>query len=313
MPGSFDTDSVDSGSSLTLVVGWRSGQKTKLGQLILGETVREAMQRTIEGTLVDLAERSCETWTPEADLTPETYLRASVAELGDAPILATIHQGLSFREALLTAEALPLLAPKDLPAAELSFYAITVGDAPGQRTAFLRRTNPRRGLRSGRILSSYHDVLTRIEDPVFSFDSLIDIVFSFDDVYVLSQTAFAALFRSHETLMAQVPGWTKDLAANVSISKEGQERLTAKAIRDSRIKTRLEAIVRRRHLSEVRPDVIVSRLFDVGLDAERLLDKTGSFILEAEDIADVLQFLNEDLFVGALTNTGFRADKKAQR
>lgn len=148
---------------------------------------------------------------------------------------------------------------------------------------------------------------------MFAFDELVDLVFAEGRVLVLSQSAFTALFRSQATLMAQVPGWTTELADHVPIGPEGQKRLSAKAIRDSRVKTRLEAIVKRGHLADVGPDLIRERMGDLGLDPSTLLDAEGQLILEEEDIPGVLQFLNEDLFVGALTNAGFRADKKAPR
>lgn len=234
--------------------------------------------------------------------------------LGDAPILAPEHSGASLFEIALSAEALDVLDPNELPAADMGFYVITLGDEPGHRAAFLRRANPRRGLRGGKIWTSYHDVLTRIDEPVFAFDDLVDLVFFEDEALVLSQTAFVALFRSQETLMAQVPRWTSDLSAHVPISGEGIVRLNALAIRNSRAKARLEAIVRRGHLATVSAAVIAEKLVEVGLDVEALINSDGELVFETDDEAMMaLQFLNEDLFVGTLTSTGFRADKKATR
>lgn len=309
----FNSSDLDVGEALTLSVGWRSGRKTKLGQLTMASDVAAEIGAIVAATLADLDERSPETWAPDADLSPETYLMMEARDLGEAPLLASEHGELTLAEALMSAESLPVLRPNELPVPDLTFYAITLGDAPGQRVAFLRRANPRRGLRRGRLMTSYSDVLTRIESPVFAFDDLVDLVFWGDSVLVLSQTAFTAIFRSQETLMAQVPGWTSELAQHVTISAQGQERLSAKAIRDSRVKMRLESIVKRGHLADVEPAVISERMTVVGLDAAALLDPEGRLLLEDEDIPSVLQFLNEDLFVGALTSTGFRADKKAVR
>lgn len=228
-------------------MGWRSGRKTKLGQLSVGAEVAAVLRDVVSAALADLADRSPEPWAPDADLSQETYLTMHASGLGDAPTLAAEHQGLSLVNALLAAEALPVLHPEELSSPHLGFYAITVGDTPGERALLLRRTNPRRGLKRGRMMTCYSDVLKRIEKPVFAFNELIDLVFLGERVFVLSQTAFIALFRSQETLMAQVAKWTSELAVHVGITKEGQQWLSAKAIRDSRAKTRLEAIVKRGH------------------------------------------------------------------
>jgi hypothetical protein len=304
-------EAIDISESLTLSVGWRSGQKIKLGQLTVGGDVELALREIINGALYAIDEREAEAWAPDADLSPETYLFMSQTELGTAPILASEHGEMTLVEALGSAESLPSLNPNDLPAADMQFYAITIGDTPGHRATFLRRLNPRRGLRGGKLLTSYHDVLTRIEDPVFAFDEYVDLIFAGELVLILSQSSFVSIFRAQQTLMAQVPRWTTELAGHVAITTEGQERLSAKAIRDSRMRTRLEAIVKRGHLSDVPVATIRIKMDELGLDQARLLDSSGNFEMEDVDIPVVLQFLNEDLFPGALTGVGFRADKKA--
>jgi len=306
-------EAIDISEALTLSVGWRSGQKVKLGQLTVGSDVELALREIVNGALSAIDEREAEIWAPDADLSPETYLVMNQSDLGNAPKLAGEHGEATLVDALGSAEGLPTLNPNDLPAADMQFYAITIGDSPGTRVTFLRRINPRRGLRGGKLLTSYHDVLTRIEDPVFAFDEYIDLVFSGESVIILSQSSFMAIFRAQQTLMAQVPGWTAELASHIAITTDGQERLSAKAIRDSRMRTRLEAIVKRGHLADVPVSTIRSKMDELGLDQAQLLDSSGNFEMEDADIPVVLQFLNEDLFPGALTGVGFRADKKATR
>jgi len=172
-----DLAAIDPDSPVSLSVGWRSGTKLRLAQMMLGVEVVGRFRQLIADTLDDMEERTQEPWTPEADLTPETYLTVDRGVLGEAPLLASEHQAITFAEALLAPEALRVLAPNDLPTKDLELYAITVGSEPGERAAFLRRSNPRRGLRAGRLLTSYHDVLTRIDAPVFGFDLDVDLIF----------------------------------------------------------------------------------------------------------------------------------------
>ena len=233
--------------------------------------------------------------------------------MGTAPILGNEHGNLSLLAALQFAETLPDLKPDDLPVGDLSFYAVVIGDIAGSRAVFLRRSNPRRGLKRGRIYSLLADTLQRIEEPIFAFDEWMDLVAVGKDVFVLSQTVFAALFRDQDALAQQVPQWTTDLIAAVPIEAAGRQRLEECAQRDSRIRARLEAIVRRGHLASVSKEVLREAMQSAELDADSLINADGEFLLEEEDIASVLYFLNEDLFSGSLTQTNFRADKKATR
>lgn len=50
-----------------------------------------------------------------------------------------------------------------------------------------------------------------------------------------------------------------------------------------------------------------------GLDPERLINSDGELDVGESDIQPLLYFLNEDLFFGSLTETAFRADRKAAR
>jgi hypothetical protein len=304
----FDVD-----GSLSLSVGWKSGTKIRLGQLTVGEDVADSLRDVVFAAVDAIHRREPEPWAPDADLSQETYLVIKQHDLGEAPALSGVQPGQGLASALMAAEDLGVLSPQELPKADLQFYVITIGSTPGARVSFLRRTNPRRGLRGGKLLTSYHDVLTRIEDPIFAFDDLIDLIFVDDVVLISSQSAFVALFRAQQTLMAQVPRWSAELASHIAITTDGQERLSARAIRDSRLRMRLEAIVKRGHLADVSPAVVRVKMTELGLDQDRLIADSGELMLEDSDIPLVLQFLNEDLFPGALTGTGFRADKKAAR
>ncbi len=307
-------EAVDSSQSVTLTVGWRSGSKIRLGRVPLTEAVADAFREGVAAVSTNLGEREPEEWTPDADLSPETYLVAERSALGASPLLADLpFEAESLFDALMGAADLEVLHPGELPAADLAFYAVTVGDEPDDLTVFLRRSNPRRGLRRGKWFTSYGDALAKIEEPIFSFDDDTDLIFQGDAVFVLSQTAFAMLFRSNAELSAQVPRWVDDLKAHVPMSKKGVKRLQDRVLRDSRLKRRLEAIVTRGHLQDVSAEKLRAEMEALDLDPDALLDSKGRLTMADEDIPEVLQFLNEDLFYGALTNAGFRADKKAAR
>lgn len=303
---------VSDSDAITLAVGWTIGKNTKIRQVILGKDVADEFYQVVKQTVEDLQERESAIWTPDADLTPETYLIFPADEVNEFPRLTSDHDGKTFLEVLTEAERLEAINPKHLPTGNITFYALVLGD-PGSRTVFIRRSNPRRGLKRGKIYGTLGDTLQRVEKPIFAFDGWIDLVLHGDQLYVLSQTVFAAFFRDQESLAKKIPEWIEQLARHVPLAESSRDCLKAKVTRDSRMKARLEAIVRRDHLADVSVATLRTAMEDNELDPQRLLDTDGNLVLEDDDVAPVLYLLNEDLFIGSLTKTGFRADKKATR
>ncbi|ROS22956.1 hypothetical protein EDF34_3129 [Cellulomonas sp. PhB150] len=163
------------------------------------------------------------------------------------------------------------------------------------------------------MLTVYRDVLREIDGPVFGFDETIDLVVHGEELFILSQVAFAAIFRDNQSLAARAPQWVADIRSCVTITDEGVSRLVVRALRDTRLLGRLEAIVHRGHLTSVTPQALRSAMIGYGLPADDLVDASGALVLDDADIPVMLQFLNEDLFVGGLSNTPFRADRKHSR
>lgn len=308
-----DLSQVDLTGDLTLTVAWRSGTKVKLGRIETGGAVDVEFRALIAEAIDDIEDRSPEPWAPDADLSAETYLVIARDQLGDAPLLANEFQGRSLVEVLGTSQTIPVVHAGDLPAADLVFYALTIDHVGGGRVSFLRRSNPRRGLRKAPLYAGLRDALTRIEEPIFAFDGFVDMVFVGDLVAILSSGAFAALFRDQETLTAQVPKWADELHAHVPIAAEGRDRLIELAHARTFLRTRLEAIVVRGHLKDVSTEDLRKAMKANDLDADALINQKGELVLEEADVQTVLYFLNEDLFYGSITEVGFRADKKAAR
>lgn len=140
---------IDTEASMSLAVGWTVGKNTKIRQVVLGADVEAAFREVVRSTLSDLDTREAADWTPDADLSPETFLVLDSSDVGDSPTLTTDHENKAFLEVLAEAERLEAIHPKHLPTGDLTFYAIVIGD-PGNRSVFIRRSNPRRGLKRGR-------------------------------------------------------------------------------------------------------------------------------------------------------------------
>ena len=88
--------SVDPSGAFTLVVGWMSGTKTKLRQILTAEAVEDAFRDVIGASLHDIRNREAQPWTPDANASPETFLVISTADLGRLPRLQPSMEAAGF-------------------------------------------------------------------------------------------------------------------------------------------------------------------------------------------------------------------------
>jgi hypothetical protein len=311
---SLDLASIDTGGSVSLVVGWLSAGKVKLSNVAIAQEVQEAFREVVTDTVSDLTNREAEPWSPEAVVTAETYLVVAVSTLGEMPELARdIAAHGTFASALQNAASLPVLDARRIPGAEMSLYAFVVGDDPDARAVFLRRSNPRRSLRRGRVFAAMHDTLVRVEEPLFGFDALVDMVIVGGGAGVISQTAFGAIFRSNEALAALVPQWVDEVEKTLPFSTEGRAFLLDKARRDSRIRSRLDSIVARGHLAKVSATALREAISGADLHPDDYLSDKDELLVTEENVFDLMHVLNEDLYEGPLSAARFRVDRKQVR
>lgn len=302
----------DTTGDMTLVIGWRSGTKTKLRRVNMDQSVAADMRAVAVAVAEDIAGRENEAWSPEAASAPEVLLTLATGEVGPTPTLARDIEELSpLLNALRLASALDPMTAENLPAAELQFYALVIGDNVGDRTVWIRLTNARRGLRRGRSFTKLADTLTKVEDPIFGFEDDLDMVAKGGVLGILNQGAFKKLFRDNSDLADQVPSWIASWTEHLAITEDAEQVLVARCRADSRLRMKLESISFRGHLPSVPPARIRTKMHEFGMDASRFFNEHGDLDFLAEDVPDLLKVLNEDIFKGALTDTLFRADRKA--
>lgn len=306
----LDWDGLELDAALTLVVGWNSSGKTKLRKVNMAVNVEVPLLDVIEQNVQSLVTREAEQWAPDAVVTPETYLVMSRDGVGTRPTLARdVQDRGTFLEALRAGAGLPRMEREEVPAADMGFYALVVGNDPDNRTVFIRRLNPRRSLHRGRIFGVLSDVLARVEEPLFGFDLDVDLVLVDESLVVLSQTAFAAFFRDQDALRAQVPQWANLIGMTLPFADGSREALANKAQRDSRVRTRLEAAASRGHLAAVTIPIVTGVLEGHGIDPDTYV-QDDKLVVTEETAAQLLQVLNEDLYEGPLSAARFRADRK---
>lgn len=297
---------------MTLAVGWRSGPKTKVKRVNMSQGVEAELRIVATAVAADVESREVARWSPEIVSSPEVVHVVPVAEVGSGPVLAKDVEGFgTLLQALAQAGDLPKLTASELPAAELQFYALVIGDEAASRTVWIRLTNVRRGLKPDRkIFTTLDDTLTKVLDPIFGFDDDLDLVAAGGQLAVLSQGSFKKLFRDNEQLAAQIPAWIAHITDHLPIVPAAEAILAEKSKKDSRVRNKLEAINFRGHLPNVPPATIRKAMRDYGLDAKRFFNQQNKLDFKEEDVSDLLKVLNEDLFKGLLTDAKFWASAK---
>src|SRR5690606_2049862 len=155
------------------------------------------------------------------------------------------------RLVLDAAAELDLMGPDELARKSVAFYAAVLGDDPENRVAFLRKANPKRGLRPGRIWTTFHDALTRIDTPDLVLDDSFDLIMDATGIAILSQSAFELLFRDTPAVQERVPEWVQAISDVLPLADDGAERLAERCNRDSRLRKRVRNIHERGHLQDV--------------------------------------------------------------
>ncbi|WP_300908220.1 hypothetical protein [Corynebacterium stationis] len=296
--------------AITFFVGWQSGKSYNLRQVGLHKSIASNFLEIANQTAQNLVIREEETWSPEADLTPETYLVCDIDSVGDEPKITHQPNDL-FLPTLLNAELLERVSAKDIPNRSLALYGFTIGEGE-DRTVFIRKSNPRRGLGRGKFFGVYNDIIRRELDPVLAFDDLIDLVVVRDKLIVLSQTAFAMFFRDNNALVQLVPKWSQVISQHVPFGGDSLNLIEERAQRDSRQRQRLESIATRGHLKGQTISDFETAMKECGLDPLKYI-QGDQIIVQQDDVPQILYFLNEDLFAGSISKTNFRVDKKAAR
>jgi len=225
---------------LWLVVGWRVGARIECARVPTSTDIADDLREVCADTLDRLSGLEPRRWSREIGPEDDEYLIATMEQVGlDSPLLA----------ALSTAD-FDVLHPRTLPDRDLLFYTFIVGPPDGRLT-FLRKYNPRRGLRN-RLVGLFTDTLTRLVDPLFTFDDRIDLVLDLTGgAAILNLGAFEVLFRTSPEMLARTPEYVADIAAALPIDTDAAEALTAAAEANSMLRRRLQAIVERGHLATV--------------------------------------------------------------
>lgn len=302
---------VDLKAPVRLILGYRStGKNVSLSRVALAADAQAMFAGIATAVLGDRESREPEEWGPARPVSPETYLIATCAAVGGVPQVSrsTVQPLLV---ALIDTDSIPEVDGDALRKTEPYFYAFQIGMGDASLT-FLRKMNPLRGLRKKR-LAVLDDELRVVSHAVFAFDGYADMVVTPSHLLIFNQTAFAAIFRGQAELERMTKGWVDGIRATTPMTETSASALLAKGKSDSRVSKRIESISRRGHLVNLTASNLRKGMERCDLNPEQYFNEAGELVFDEESLPEVLKFLNEDMFKGALTDALFEVDSKAPR
>ena len=291
---------LDLGEPVSLGIGWRERNTIDGGRVEITNPVADRF-RAIAGSHVEaLVSRSPRPFSPEADLEPrEEYLVADVAELDADEPITNLLDGLELRDPI---------SIRGLPKRSLLFYAFVFP----QQATFLRKLNPYQTAKTGKVWTRLGDTLTEISDPLFAFDSRVDLVITAEEILISNAMAFELLFKEEGYFMRHIDNWVQAISDYLPLTAGSSQLLIEGCRTNTRLRRRLESIHHRGHLRDVPIAAVQTQAEDQGLDPEEFI-QNGELDLHAAPIDDVLKLLNEDLFTGPFSGAQFAVDKKSPR
>lgn len=290
-------------AGLSLLIGWETGANKTVHVRSL--PLNAAAGNDLRAAVVDASKRLRDwtpvTYGPDMELDESTYAVVDRSQLAtNTSIVAELEQAKP-----------PEGSQEDLNRG-LLFYAVSVGP-PGARVVFIRRYNPTSNLKV-KWFGVFGDELSPVKDQLVALDlTRFDVVLvAGAGLLVFDLTQYERLFRDSPELLARTPAKVEELNEQLTLTASTQAVLTEAALSNSRIRSRLLAVVASGRLKHVSKRRLREAMQEFGLDADAHLTSDG-LAFEAADAMSIMELLNEDLSIGPLTDTKYVISRKAPR
>jgi hypothetical protein len=290
-------------ATLTLLIARRSGRRIVGGQVGVADDARDALREIVRGAQTRHAQLVAQPYDPDAQLEAGEYFQVSRSETQDT---------LGVLELLERGPEAQLLEIAEISKQAQLLYAVIVGADPDSRVAYVTRSNPARIARAGYFFTPKRQLLTRVESPVLLFEDRVDLIITREQMVINDQATFEQWFRDTPAVQERVGEWVNSIAQHLPLEGDGAARLEAQAREHPRLRRMLYSIHDRGHLKDVPISRIRHHAQAQGLDPN-VLTKGDKLVFNEADPTTLLKLLNEDLFLGGLTDEPFAADRKRRR
>jgi hypothetical protein len=295
---------IDLQGPIKLIVVWPRGSGYDGGYVKIEDEIAAHLRRASANTVAKFEDREPREYFADMQLEGEEFLYVNDEELvGDSAVA----------DYVLPAARLQTVNSRSLPSRRIALYAAVLGSGEDM-VAFVRKSNPRNGVRSGSLLGSLGNTLTKIDKPIFTLDDHFDLIVDEGGIAALNQNTFEVLFRDTPSLQQRIPEWIEAIGnSSHPFAGDGADRLAKRCQTDGRLRKRVRNIAERGHLAQVGADRIRKHLRALSMDEMDFLTEADEFVLDDGDPFRLVYLLNEDFFKGGLTDVSFRSDRKAPR
>ncbi len=328
-PADWAALKLDKGTRLLL--GWRDGRRDldALPARMTSDVSKEVIA-ACESALRGMAQLDRRIYSGIPALEPEQYLSLAIAT-GSTGVVSdeadTLEKldGMMPEEAAATARLVELvngtfdvdewLTKDELALGSWLFYAIVVQLEEGGVAAFVRKYNPQRGLKAGRLrVAANGNTLARFDDPLFNFDFNFDLIIAPNEIAILNVTAFNSVFADIELAKIHAGEHVTTITSSVIVSLSApSEALFRKECEErASLANRARRLAHADYLNRVTPAALRDALQRHGMSADRL-GKTKVRLTNREDVEVFLDLVEGLYYEADFTGEARRADRYSVR
>lgn len=298
----FDLKEAKLGPGMSLVVIERDGDELEDAEVKISGDASTYLADSWKRTLAAIDAADPVSYSPEVVFRPEDNQVLVINE--------DVRDENEAAELLLGDEDRPLKKPADVDADSLYLYALVSTTSAG-RLVMIKKTSPARRARQGKRWALAEDELRMLDDDPWQLHPTLDLVVGESGAFALSLTYFEQLFKDAERLSAKVGDWVEEVHAALPMTNSQRKVLVERCRESSRLRRRLRAITNRGHLDRVSIADVRRHAGQMGLDSKKFV-KSNKLVVDDVNAGELLQLLNEDLFLGGLTGDRFRSEGKEQ-
>lgn len=177
------------------------------------------------------------------------------------------------------------------------------------RLLFVRKRSPLLTT-ARRTVAVLNDALTRLRNPLFTFDEHIDLIVAPGrGVIGLSERPFNLLFRDAPELVERTPTLAGSIADALPLHTGGREILIDAAQRYARVRARILSLAAKPYVQSLTVNTIRAELVRQGIDPAEFI-RGRAIVLADTNVQDFVRVLNEDLLTGGFSATRFDVGRK---
>ena len=195
------------------------------------------------------------------------------------------------------------------------FYAVVVQLDGAGIAAFVRKYNPQRGLKAGRLrVAANGDTLARFEDPLFNFDFNFDLVIAPNEIAIFNVAAFNSVFADIELAKIHASEHVTTITEGIAVSLSGssEELFRNECEQRASFANRARRLAHVEYLNRVTPATLRDALQKHGMSPDRL-GKTKIKLGNREDIEVFLDLVEGLYYEADFTGEARRADRYSVR